>query len=311
MYTFEDWLNDNFGDREGVSLQLVGDFHLGRGMLEEFSSKHKMISMEDVKKIRKCQEEAFDSNILLLTQFWIKGFEDAFQKTEFKNREELIELEAAKWEEEIYPAKFNNIRTQEHKNKEINLLRCKKGEKDFHSISGGQYQEVLIQYQNYQEGKSFVPVSIPGHLHRVKAILEYLEYLKNLINPNQLQYGLQSSLTIEELKLIYEKATNNGYVECTEGSFLASFSSKELPHDFQPIRWMVVSSKGTKIGEAHLWALRDFISVCVSGKVHKKGLSKDVRKFFVDRKYKGITLLKPPPKGLSSAYALDFENMLK
>lgn len=312
MYTFEDWLNDNFEEKEGITNpNLIGKFFLSPGMLEEFCYKHKMISEDCKDKILAAQENAYDLDIILYTQFYIKEFLKAINKAVPKYRNDVLELEIKKWEEEIYPAKHFKTLDQQQRNYEVNLLRCKKGEKDFHFIKGGQYKEVLKQYDNYQNDKPFNPVYLSGHLHHIKAILEYLEYLESFGNPNNDIMGLGSMLTKDQLKVIFEKATKLKYIECSEESFLYAFSHEKLPRDFEPIRWMLLSKKGKSIGETNKSALRDFISVCMSGKVGKQNIPRNVSKLFVDRKFKGLTLNKALAGGRSSSYAFEFEMLIK
>ncbi len=308
MYTFEDWLNGTLGNKDGLNTTVVNNaFSLRKGNLENWC-KQEIISENCLMKIRQFQERTFDMAFTLEKQSFINKLEEGLRKADFKYKMDIIKHEIKKWKNELNPKKDCIYLSIKPENLEKVIIIVKKGYKGFEGITGPEYQDVLLQYNNFRDGKSFRLHKIFTERHKVKAILEYLDYLKNFFNPRQVEKGLSSSLSVDALKKIYSIATKANYIQCSEENFLAAFSPNSLPKNFQPIRWMVPSERGKTRGEANKSALRDFISICVSGKLYKKGLSTDVRKLFVDMKYKGITLLKP---GLASSYALDFEKMLQ
>lgn len=310
MYTFEDWLNGKIGYKEGPPNQIINEvMFLAEGKLEKLCSENK-ISENCVRKIRQCQEQTFDRAYVLQKESYIAELEEILKKAESRYIADIVKYEVKKWKDELNPNKTSKFSYSDPDALKVKIIRTKRGIKDYYYIRGKEYKEVLTQYEQYKKGEKFYPASPDSTLYKIKAILEYLEYLKNFFNPRQVDKGLNSTLSVDALKKIYRIATQTKYIQCSEENFLAAFSSNTLPENFQPIRWMVAADRGKTIGDANISALRDFISVCVIGKVHKKNLPRDVSKLFVDRKYKGIELLKPLSGGKSSAYAKDFEDML-
>ncbi len=190
LYSYKDWENDKmdvFRNMPQEYSHLNGMFLLGANRLDDLCYKYNMISEEDLKKIRQNQENTWDMSVELEREYRINEFLKNYLKTGKKYYKEMLKQEIKSQVLLIDPG--TPLNSKERTNFQIierRVLDCKKGKKDFYLIKGSTYLKVKNKFEEYKSGKHSTPCSLPGHLHRYKAILEYIEYLEKYKSKNYL-----------------------------------------------------------------------------------------------------------------------------
>jgi len=296
--------------------ELDGKFLLVANRLDELCHKHKMISEEDLKKIREHQEEAYDKAVVLLKEYYIRRLNTKFQSNtsaEFKKEKISREKDLMKTElclnesaPDYYSKKCKSIRN------EVDL--CEEGKKHFNLIKGSEYLKVTNGFNKFKQGEDIEDTKLreyanlpSSRLIAIQAKLEYLKYLNNPVDKTN-KKGLASNLSVSLLKKICQKARDKGLIKCRECDFVSAFTPEKLI-DFEEITWLPVSERGANKGEANKLALREFINGCIGGVeaynkekgcLLVKGIPKNVGHLFVDKNSKGISLSSPKKDNHSS-----------
>ena len=187
-YTFESWLNDE------IDYRLPG----GQNILETQNGLFTLcygeglISKEDYNKIRKAQEEAYDTTVNLSVESYIKYFKEIYDESSYKC--EYLDNKISRIEKLIdeNPIQKDNVLAEF---------------KDFKYIKGSEYQKIMNEKGifDFDNGKfkSFASGWILNNNIRITTFYKCLQWLiefrgkqKNHIRPDMFQENIPLKLNI-------------------------------------------------------------------------------------------------------------------